>query len=650
MKYKRLPHSATHQRVVALSRSQKKAVMVVADLIALPGALLSAYMLRLSTWWPVEFLQPAWWLFAVLPILGVFVFARIGLYRAVIRFMGAHAILAITKGVAVLAVVLACLAYAMNVSPFPRSVPVNFALVALVYVGGTRLLVRQYYQWLVRHFVDKKPVLIYGAGGAGVQLAAALDNGGDYFPVGFVDDDPRLWGEIVRGRPVHRPKDIEALLVRYGIRQVLLAIPAHSRDAQRSIVERLLRYSVQIQTVPSMAEIVEHKVAVEQLREIQLEDLLGREPVPAIPELLERSIVGKSVLITGGGGSIGAEIARQVIAHIPTRLIILEQSEYALYQIALELEEIRDSRQIYGVEVIPVLGSVCDGLLVEKTLVNHKIQTVYHAAAYKHVPIIEENIQQGIRNNILGTATLAHLASKVGVERFVLISTDKAVRPTNVMGATKRVAEQVLQSLVMEGTQTRFCMVRFGNVLGSSGSVVPRFRAQVEQGGPVTVTHPDITRYFMTIEEASSLVIQAGSMAKGGEVFVLDMGEPVKIRHLAEKIIVLMGYTAKSEDNPKGDIAIRYTGLRKGEKLYEELLIGSDSERTSHPKIMKAMEECVEYAKLAESLSVFENLLLTDQEDSDLDNILCQLLGELVSGFSRVQEVESFDKQSLELN
>lgn len=618
-----------HYRVLALGRQYKKALMVLADCVALPVALWSAFALRLTQWWPVEYLQPSWWLFIAVPIAGVIIFARLGLYRAVVRFMGAQAIWAVARGVMMLAVLMWAAAYFFELERFPRSIPINFALVALVYVGGSRLLVRNYYHWLIGHYVNKTPVMIYGAGSSGARLASVLSDGAEYTPVGFLDDNPSLWKATVSGLPVHPPAEAGQLIEELGVTHILLALPSATKAERRRILEQLADHAVHVKTIPTMPELISGE-ALESLREVDPEDLLGREPVPPVEGLVMASITDKVVLVTGAGGSIGSEICRQVLRNRPKVLVLYELSEYALYRISQELKELEQEEGL-SVPVYPILGSVLNEARVRRIITRFEVQTIYHAAAYKHVPLIEHNIFEGVRNNALGTRVLARAAQQAGVERFVLISTDKAVRPTNVMGASKRLAEQVVQNLAAEGGEgaTVFSMVRFGNVLGSSGSVVPLFKQQIETGGPVTVTHPDITRFFMTIPEAASLVIQAGSMAEGGDLFVLDMGEPVKIVDLARRMIQLMGYEIRSQDNPDGDIAIEFSGLRPGEKLYEELLIGGDVIGTEHPKIMRAHEEFLTREQLEQILRGIESAM--EQEDCDA---ALEWLRKGVSGFT----------------
>lgn len=593
--------SYMHQKISCLSRRNKKAIMVAADIVMIPLALWGAWALRLGEIWPSEAIHPHLWMFPVITVIGVIIFSKLGLYRAIVRFMGSQAVLAVVKGASIMALVLWSLAYTLPIVGFPRSVPINFSLLLLVFIGGSRLLVRSYYQWLIKHFSEKEAVLIYGAGGVGTQLASALMMGNEFYPAAFLDDDKALWKHTVQGIRVHKPEDIQKLIDQHHIHRILLAMPNASRLERMAVLNRLSHFPLHVQTIPSMPEILAGHARVDQLQEVDLEDLLGRDPVVPKDELFKSCIYGKTVLVTGAGGSIGSELCRQIIKASPSTLILYEVSEFALYSVERELSEaisLSDSPTL----LVPVLGSVCNEKRILDLFRRFKVHTIYHAAAYKHVPIVEHNIFEGIRNNTFGTRTVAELAKQFSVNHFVLISTDKAVRPTNVMGATKRLAELVIQDLAVECTTTVFSMVRFGNVLGSSGSVVPLFRKQIQTGGPLTVTHPEITRFFMTIPEAAQLVIQAGAMAQGGDVFVLDMGQPVKIVDLAKRMIHLSGYEVKDKQHPDGDIEVIYTGLRPGEKLYEELLIGNNVSGTEHSKIMRANEELIESRQLQKYL------------------------------------------------
>ncbi|MDA9003860.1 polysaccharide biosynthesis protein [bacterium] len=589
--------------------------MVTADFIALPLALWSAFALRFSDLWPSAKMAPSLWLFIAIPFIGVFIFARLGLYRAVVRFMGSQAIWAVVKGVTLLALFVGVAAYFSQIDNFPRSTPISFALSALVYVGGSRLLVRHYYHWLIKHYISREGVIIYGAGGAGLQLATALNDGREYLPVAYVDDDPALWGSTIKEMKVHSPFELSQLVEKYEAKHLLLAIPRATNAERKRILDLVEPLSVHVKTIPSMPEILSGQASLDQVREVDIEELLGRDPVPANKELLNQSIKDKTILVTGAGGSIGSELCRQIVSLSPKTLILFDMNEFGLYQIDKELSKYTAEHGV-DVEIYPLLGSVCDRARVRAAIKQYHIDTVYHAAAYKHVPMVEHNIIEGVKNNIIGTQVVAEEALKANVSRFILVSTDKAVRPTNVMGATKRFAELILQSLAHKSSNTVFSMVRFGNVLGSSGSVVPLFRSQIDMGGPITITHKDITRYFMTIPEAASLVIQAGSLSMGGDVFVLDMGASVKIVELAKRLIQLSGLEIRSESNPEGDIELQFTGLRPGEKLYEELLIGSNVSGTIHKKIMRANENSLSIEQVAGFIAEF-NALCGQQNNAD---------------------------------
>ncbi|MHA7879528.1 MAG: polysaccharide biosynthesis protein [Saccharospirillum sp.] len=614
------------RRMISLRRSHKKWIMVAADVVMIPFALGAAFALRLGDWWPNTYIERFWWLLPVIVPIGIFVFARLGLYRAIVRFMSGQAFLAIVKGSVFLALILWSMAFVARLTGFPRSVPVIFGLVLFTLVGGSRIVVRSFYHWLSRHYTNKEPVAIFGAGSAGAQLASALQKGREFIPVAFLDSNPALWKHSVQGMLVYSPDELESLIERYGIKRVLLAVPNATKKQRKAILDQLEPYSVHVQTTPSMPDIVSGKASVDQLQEVEPEDLLGRDPVPANATLFNACILKKVVLVTGAGGSIGSELCRQVAKAGPSTLVLFEQSEFGLYQIEKELRH-NEHVRFHGVQVVPILGSVCNAHRIKEVFQRYKVNTVYHAAAYKHVPLVEHNVFEGIRNNVFGTQVVAETAKQAGAKHFVLVSTDKAVRPTNVMGATKRLAELVVQNLAVE-SDTVFSMVRFGNVLGSSGSVVPLFREQIRRGGPVTVTHPEITRFFMTIPEAASLVVQAGAMGQGGDVFVLDMGKPVKIVDLARRMIELSGYDVKSEDHPEGDIEIAFSGLRPGEKLYEELLIGEAVSGTDHPKIMRANEEQLNDAELQGFLAA-----LTAAEQTQDALAARGILEKAVSGF-----------------
>lgn len=616
-----------------LPRRAKRLIMVAADMVMLPLALWAAIALRLGTFAPD--VSRAWWLFVLVPLASVPAFAALGLYRAVVRYMGPQAVFAVLKGVSLSTLILTALVLLQGLPQVvPRSSIVLYWLIALMAIGGSRFLVRAYLQMRVRRGADAQPVVIYGAGHAGVTLAHSLMQGEEYQPVAFVDDDRSLRKSLISGIRVYPPRELSRLIEEYDVSLVLLAIPSMSRSRRRQIFTWLESLHVSVKTLPTMDELISGEGKLDQVRDVQIEDLLGRDPVAPNQALLDACIAGKSVMVTGAGGSIGSELCRQIVRLAPRRLVLVESAEYNLYRIERELRAIMDAEHC-DFDLVPLLGSVTDQAQMLRAMQSLGVQTVYHAAAYKHVPIVEYNSLQGVYNNVFGTYQTAKAALQAEVETFVLISTDKAVRPTNVMGATKRFAEIVLQGLAQQQSATRFCMVRFGNVLGSSGSVVPLFREQIRPGGVVTVTHPDITRYFMTIPEAAALVIQAGSMGEGGDVFVLDMGEPVKILDLARRMIRLMGYDVKDDDNPEGDVEIRFTGLRPGEKLYEELLIGDNVTGTPHPMIMRAQEECLPPERVHELLTMLE---------AACHSFDCQLarraLREAVSGYVCKNEIE----------
>lgn len=569
-----------------LSRKKKRLVSIVADLFFLPFAFWLAMSLRLGeVFLPIT--PEYYYTIGVTCLLSIAAFIRFGLYRAVIRYMSNHATSAILLGVSVSSLALAFSGLAFKAS-VPRSVWFIYWTFAFLFVGGSRMTIRYIFQHQMMK--SKERIIIYGAGSSGLQLHSILFQGNQFHPVAFIDDNPLRQGSILNGLRVYPTVHLAEVIERYGARRILLAL-GNTPRSKRSVILRFLEdFPVQVQTVPPMGDIISGKATIAEVKDVEIEDLLGRDEVTPIPELISKCITGKVVMVTGAGGSIGAELCRQVVGQRPRRLVLFELSEYALYQIEQELTK-QVCSQGLPVEIVSVLGSVQREHRVEVIMRTFGVETVYHAAAYKHVPMVEHNIVEGVRNNVFGTWYCAEAAIRAGVETFVLISTDKAVRPTNVMGASKRMAELVLQGLAERQESTRFCMVRFGNVLGSSGSVVPLFREQIKKGGPVTVTHPDITRYFMTIPEAAQLVLQAGSMGAGGEVFVLDMGNSIKIDDLARKMIHLMGYEVKDEKQPEGDIEISYTGLRAGEKLFEEVLIGDNPMGTEHCRIMKAQEK-----------------------------------------------------------
>ena len=593
-------------RILGLSRPTKRLVSVLADLVLLSVAIWAAFALRFENFgWMPEEKQLMVSAATVLVTIGAFI--KLGLYRAVIRYLSEHAFLAIILGVAFSSVALIVFGFLFQ-ALVPRSVPVIYGAFAFLLVAGTRFAVRA----LVRRPGGKlrDSVLIVGAGPKGMQLASALGQGVEYRPVGFISLVDSNHRSLIGNLPVYAIDHIERAVRELDVSRVLLALEESAAVDRRELMRTLEKLSVPVQTVPSMSELVAGQARINDIRDLEIEDLLGRDPVRPDNAIVAKSLNGKSVMVTGAGGSIGSELCRQILRQRPSVLVLFEQSEFSLYSIERELRSINDIEGL-SVSIHPVLGSVIHRRRCETVMKTFRVQTVYHAAAYKHVPLVEHNVIEGVQNNVFGTWHTAEAAIAAGAERFVLISTDKAVRPTNVMGASKRLAELVLQGLAQRQKKTVFSMVRFGNVLGSSGSVVPLFRDQIRDGGPVTVTHPDIIRYFMTIPEAGQLVLQAGSMGSGGDVFVLDMGEPVKIADLARKMIHLMGLEERNDDNPEGDMEIIYTGLRPGEKLYEELLIGDDPQGTANPRIMMAKEVSMPWEELEKLL---DQLMRASQE------------------------------------
>ncbi len=590
------------QSVLSLPRPYKRVISLVIDSVFLLCAFWLALFMRLDSFSPL--LDQGYWLVlcSSLP-LSLFVFVKLGLYRAVLRYMNMQAVWAIGLGSVFSATLVIGFSFFYSAG-IPRTVPFIFMSLCLILIGGSRISVRAVIGHQLWH--KKASVLIYGAGSSGRQLSTALSQGPEYHAVAFVDDDRRLQGHVIQGIYVYSPDEMSHLVTSKKVEKILLAMPSASRERRKDVLTKIDSLGVQVLTIPGMADIVQGKAKLEEFKDVGVEDLLGRDSVEPKPELMNADIAGKVVMVTGAGGSIGSELCRQIIRLKPTKLVLFELSEFGLYSIDKELNEYKQEHGL-EVEVLPLLGSVQRVNRIETVMKSFAVQTVYHAAAYKHVPLVEHNVVEGVRNNVFGTYYTARAAINANVETFVLISTDKAVRPTNVMGTTKRMAELVLQALAKKQHSTRFCMVRFGNVLGSSGSVVPLFRKQIRNGGPVTLTHPDITRYFMTIPEASQLVIQAGAMGKGGDVFVLDMGEAVKIHDLASKIIHLSGFSVKSPELPDGDIEIKCTGLRPGEKLYEELLIGDNVSGTSHERIMTAQEIMLDWDELEALLTKLDN-------------------------------------------
>ena len=642
---------ATHKKfnltdsLLALPRPIKRSLALFVDAVLCVLTVWLAFFLRLDEWVPL-YGDPFWQVeiaSAVSLVFALPLFITHGFYRVIFRHANSIAISYVIRAFVLYALAFGLVITLVGFSGVPRTVGIMQPILLLLAVGLSRAVAAYWLGGAYRDILKRlnlPKVLIYGGGLAGRQLLNAMANNQDMRVVGFLDDDPSLQGQTLNGLRVYDPAEL-ATVVRYkGVSTVLLALPSISRHRRNEILSEMKAVKVAVRTLPSVTDLAQGKVTVSDLRELDIEDLLGRDPVPPDEMLLGKTILGKSVLVTGAGGSIGSELCRQIAAIGPKTLVLFEQSEHVLYQIHAELERRLEDKPT---KLIALLGSVQDQRHLTEVMATIKPDTVFHAAAYKHVPLVEHNPTEGLKNNVFGTLATAQAAMAAGVTDFVLISTDKAVRPTNIMGASKRLAEMVLQALAAEQEQkqqqkqeqtskqeatTRLSMVRFGNVLGSSGSVVPKFRQQIRDGGPVTVTHLDVTRYFMTIPEAAQLVIQAGAMAKGGDVYVLDMGEPIKIFDLAKRMIELSGLTLQDDENPTGDIEIQVTGLRPGEKLYEELLIGDNPQATSHARIMRASEDFLTWPVLQDKLDTLQQQL----EASDPTAIKA-LLGELVSGY-----------------
>ncbi|CAN1493380.1 COG1086 Predicted nucleoside-diphosphate sugar epimerases [Burkholderiaceae bacterium] len=633
------PFYAAALPTLALPRALKRLIVLLVDASLCVIAVSLAFYLRVGEWVSLSYhpeykaMTPVW----VSLGLAVPVFVAFGLYRAIFRYSGWPALVTVGKAVGLYGLVFMAIFTLVGVPGVPRTVGLIQPLLVLFLVGASRALARYWLGglYLSQHKLGTLPkVLIYGAGSAGRQLANALANSYEMRVAGYLDDDDRLHGHVLNGLAIYSPQDLSGLVLSLGISDVLLALPTANRKRRNEILALMQQAKVSVRTLPSVMELAQGKVSTADLRELDIDDLLGRDSVPPNHILLGRNVTRKVVLVTGAGGSIGSELCRQILKLKPQTLLLVDQSEYALYEIH---QELLDKTQALGqgaTQLVPLLASVRDAERMREVITTWSPDTIYHAAAYKHVPLVEHNPAEALKNNVFGTRTVAQLAAEHGVSDVVLVSTDKAVRPTNIMGASKRLAELVLQALAAEPSKTTFSMVRFGNVLGSSGSVVPKFRQQIKNGGPITLTHPEVTRFFMTIPEAAQLVIQAGAMAKGGDVFVLDMGESVKIMDLAQRMIELSGLTERTEANPDGDIAIEITGLRPGEKLFEELLIGNDPQPTLHPRIMKASEEKMAWSDLQDSLNAMQVAL-----DVNDVGVLRRMLEQLVSGYHPSGEI-----------
>jgi FlaA1/EpsC-like NDP-sugar epimerase len=603
-----------------MSRGQKALVLMALDAAMAPLALLGALQLRLGDWWPDQYFAAGMPVYLALPLLAIAVGRAMGVHQVVLRSFENRALWRLARFALVMAVILAALNHDYRFG-FPRSMPGIWAALFLVGIVAGRMGLL----WLIGQGVAgeaRKPVVIYGAGTTGQQLMAALRAAPDVRPVAFVDDNPALWRVEVGGLRVIGPDRLPDLIASRGIAQVVIAMPSASRRERQAIAQRLAGLGVAVMTLPSFVEMLDGRALADQVRPVTPDELLGRDAVDLSGDAVRGAYAGRAVMVTGAGGSIGSELCRQLLEARPSRLILFEQSELALYTIEMDLKRLAPD-----VPLVPVLGSVTDARRVAEVLAQNRVEVLLHAAAYKHVPMVEANALEGVRNNVVGTQVLADAAIAAGVGRFILVSTDKAVRPTNVMGASKRLAELVVQDRQARGRGCIFSMVRFGNVLGSSGSVIPLFRNQIAAGGPVTVTHHEVTRFFMTIPEAAQLVLLAGSFATGGEVFVLDMGQPVRIMDLARRMIELSGFSVRDRGNPDGDIEIRVTGLRPGEKLYEELLIGSNMIGTPHPKILRAQEGHLSEIETAAMLKGLSRAIEARDETALRDVLLARVDG-----------------------
>lgn len=667
------------QPVLALPRPAKRFIVLMLDAGLCMLSVWLAFYLRLDFF--VPFTGPIILASIASVVFALPIFIVFGLYRAIFRYSGLPAMLAVTRAMLLYGVIFATIFMFWGVTGVPRTVGLTQPILLLLLVGASRAMARMWLGDLYHHRLRKlvlPQALIYGAGSAGRQLAAAMINSPEIRVVGFLDDDQKLHGHILNGLPIHNPAALDKLLKRQGVTDVLLALPSVSRERRNQILDELKPRKVAVRTLPGLSDIATGKVSLSDVRELDIDDLLGREPVKPQELLLNLNIQNKTVLVTGAGGSIGSELCRQILKARPKQLLLVEMSEFALYRIHQELvaslaegladapfiqdaamgepvDEQDQALEVAGIEILPLLASVCDEVRMHEIMNTWSPHTVYHAAAYKHVPLVEHNPTEGVRNNVWGTLVCAKAAIRNCVSNFVLVSTDKAVRPTNIMGASKRLAEMVLQALAHSDqasaphgggaikSKTIFSMVRFGNVLGSSGSVVPLFRKQIKSGGPITLTHIDITRYFMTIPEAAQLVIQAGAMSRGGDVFVLDMGQPVKIIDLARRMVELSGLVVRDKLQPDGDIELVVTGLRPGEKLYEELLIGDNPKPTAHPRIMKAEEQFLSWSELEQKL----NALSIAMSVNDV-SIVRLLLQDLVSGYQPIGEVVDWVQMVLE--
>jgi FlaA1/EpsC-like NDP-sugar epimerase len=622
-----------------LPRFAKQVIVAVTDFILSFLAVWIAYLLRLDAF-NIPRSSPQLVVYFLSPTILIFTYWRLGIYRAIFRYSGSSVLKTLVKGIFIQALLYFFIIWILSnygvirlgSTELPRSLLFIVPLLCLLITGGSRAIA---YSFLTGFKANRKGfrhtsrLLIYGAGAAGIQAYSAIKNSPLFTLLGFIDDNPLLHGREIEGNRIYSFNELDRVIPNMRVTDIVLAIPALSRSERFKILERLRTFPVHVRSLPNIDEIAAGQIVLQDLKELDVVDLLGRSTIEPDRDLIDKKIENKIILITGAGGSIGSELSRQILKSRPAEIVLFEVNEFALYSIEKELiKNISNGRYSNIIKIIPLLGSIRDSIRVEEVVKTYKPDIIFHAAAYKHVPLVEMNPFEGIRNNVMGTLTLAEIAARYQTKNFVLISTDKAVRPTNIMGASKRLAELILQALASSHTETIFSMVRFGNVLGSSGSVVPLFRQQIEQGGPITLTDYEVTRFFMSIPEAAELVIQASAMAAGGEVFVLDMGEPVKIYDLALKMVELSGLTVKNDENPQGDIEIIKVGLRPGEKLYEELLIGENPQSTIHPRIMQAKESFLALDNLKNELNLLESSMLRND-----GYLVLKQLKKLVSGF-----------------
>ena len=609
---------------IHLNRYYKTILMVFSDLFVLVFSLVLAFFLRFGdVSKSIFYISSSWWLFIIIPVITILFFLRVGLYRVILKYIGARLILTTFRATTISYLIVVLFLFFYDPNQFPRSILLTFWFISNVLLIISRFLFKGIlYSW-DSFEMDRKNILVYGAGKAGVQISESLKKANDYKVVGFIDDDFSKVNTIVNSIDVYSFADLNSLITEKNVKSLILAMPSAKQNQRQEILKKLSQFPLEVKSLPNLDDIENDLITLEQIKFVEVDDILGREVVMPKKELLKKNIFKKNILITGAGGSIGSELSRQIKELKPTSIIILDNSEFNLYNIHHELTISN------GVEVIPILSTVTNYSQIYNVIKKYKIDTIYHAAAYKHVPMVELNVVSGVYNNVIGTFNVVKAANELQVENMVLISTDKAVRPTNVMGASKRLSEFILQAFAEQKGQTCFSMVRFGNVIDSAGSVVPLFRKQIKQGGPVTVTHRNITRYFMSIPEAVQLVLQSGSMAKGGDVFVLDMGEPIKILDLAYRMIHLSGLMPIDNDNPDGDIKINFTGLRPGEKLYEELLIGDDVIQSKHPRIMQAREEKLDMDKIIDFIDKIKK-----SRDIQDEEIIKKILLKYVKGYT----------------